>query len=191
MKRFSSIFKKVFAFCCAISTVSLYSISAFATNDSPISSTLKFTASPVSTSINADIDILSEKRLITRETSRPTKYWELRNNPYSGKIEYLTKSTLYTNYYFFPNENGVLFVSYNFRSETGAPVALRIRLYDMYQNKFVNSYESDYVSRGSGVMYFSGLVTNRTYCIAFECDDKISWQTVGLSGDFTILQSFN
>lgn len=189
MNKYKSLWKKALSLLCAVSTAVVFSIPAFAADDV---STSPGAASGLSeaTSIPSakSVDYLNEKSSLLRETNVPTKYWELRGNPYSGVIEYLTISTLFTNYYFFPNADGKLNVSYAFHSETGAPVALVISLYDMYQKKFVASFETGYGNNISDVMHFYNLVTNRTYAVAFRCDDKTSWQTVALIGDFTIFQ---
>jgi hypothetical protein len=89
MNKYKSLWKKALSLLCAVSTAVVFSIPAFAADDV---STSPGAASGLSeaTSIPSakSVDYLNEKSSLLRETNVPTKYWELRGNPYSGVIEY-------------------------------------------------------------------------------------------------------
>lgn len=101
--------------------------------------------------------------------SVPTVPWDLENkNNYDANLQVVGKAWLYTNYYFYPNGDGKLYVDYDLVAESNTVVQLGI--YDISQSKIVATWlTSEFGTEGlSGSMYWYNLTPSHGYAIAFR-----------------------
>ena len=119
-----------------------------------------------------------------RSTSKPSRYWNLNSSAYSGNLVEVRVSWLYTNYYFSPNNNGVIFLDYNIKPLNVSGTKMQIGLY----NKSTNSFDKYYTSAGaptSACLRVSGLNKNQHYAFAFKAIRDYNAYN-GLSGTFKV-----
>ena len=67
----------------------------------------------------------------------PTKYWNLTNNPYTGNLIEVRANQLYTNYYFAPNSNVVMYLDYNIKPYNTEETRMNIGVYNISNGKFL------------------------------------------------------
>lgn len=103
-------------------------------------------------------------------TSKPTVFWNLSGgNNYYANLQVVGIAWLYTNYYFKPNANAKIRVSYTVYSDTHRPTQMKIGCYDHTLNRFV-AYWTTAGAGGEGtsnVIDFYNLNTTHYYSIAF------------------------
>lgn len=111
-------------------------------------------------------DVLNER---LRSTKLPKEEFDL-SGPYcyGATIKEISISTLYTGYWFHPN-NGTFNVSYEFSSVTGRPLRIKIGVYDLDTKKTVKSYTTSNIglSSTSGSCTFDNLISSHRYAISF------------------------
>lgn len=104
-----------------------------------------------------------------RSTSKPTKYHDLSKSNYNASLEEVRVSWLYTNYYFYSNNDGELHVTYTIYSNTGRPTQMKVGLYDLDDKRM----ETTWTSSGSTLdgitesFYFYNLDKTHKYAVAF------------------------
>lgn len=147
-------FKKILCFILSIIMAFSLGLTSFADNSSQIES------DPIYN------DILNASQ---RSLSKPTKYWELNHNPYKANLQLVSTSWLYTNYYFHCHSTTKsINVEGKVYSDTGRPTLLKIGLYSLTTNRFVDSYTVESSLQGEYFVHsFKGLTTTSKYAVAF------------------------
>jgi len=120
----------------------------------------------------------------TRSTSKPTAFWDLDDSTYHADLEEVGVAWLYTNYYFYSNDDGEIYVDYDVQSD-GNPVIMRIGLYDLDDGSWT-LWDTDYINvageNGDDSMYFYNCDTSHRYAIAFTSVFD-GFSRITLSGD--------
>ena len=104
-----------------------------------------------------------------RSTSIPTQFYDLSISDYDANLELVGVSWLYTNYYFYGNEDGKLKVTYTIYSDTGRPTQMKVGLYDLDDRRM----ETTWTSSGSSLagitesFNFINLDPTHRYAVAF------------------------
>lgn len=101
-----------------------------------------------------------------RSKTVPTKYWNLTNNPYTGNLIEVRVNWLYTNYYFAPNSNGIMYLDYNIKPYNTEGTRMNIGVYNISTGKFVKYYETGGVPTAACIQ-IKELKTNQHYALAF------------------------
>lgn len=102
-----------------------------------------------------------------RSTSKPTVFWNLNSNEYTGNLIEVRRSWLYTNYYFSPSSSGVLFLDYNISPINVNGTKMLIALYNKSTDKFEQTYTTGGVPTAACIRV-AGLNTNQHYAFAFK-----------------------
>lgn len=104
-----------------------------------------------------------------RSTSIPTTEYHIHYSPYRADLELVGPSWLYTNYYFYCNEDGEFHISYTVYSETNR-ARMEIGVYDLDEKEFIDIYTTPIapVDGVSDSFSFTGLDTTHRYAIAFR-----------------------
>ena len=105
----------------------------------------------------------------TYSLSKPTKYYNLANLSYKASLEVVGNAWLYTNYYFYPNSSGTIYVNYTIYSDTGRATKMKIGFYDLTDNEWDAYYTTNgsTISGISGKMYAYNLDKGHKYAVAF------------------------
>lgn len=114
-------------------------------------------------------DVLSGSTMQTRGTSLPSSEWKLSEESYDADLKVVGKAWLYTNYYFYPNGEGKINVSYNVTADTST-TDLYIGLYDLTKRELVVEHGPVEV-RTTGKDYsvgFYNLVPSHKYAVCFR-----------------------
>lgn len=99
----------------------------------------------------------------------PTQFWDLGDANYNADLEYLNVNWVYTNYYFEPNLDGELYVTYTIFSDTGRPTQLAVGLYDLDDQRMETTWTSSGSTRDGiteGFKFINMDISHR-YAIAF------------------------
>lgn len=127
------------------------------------------------------VDVLNG---MARSLSIPTTYWNLGSQKYSATLEMVGRSMLYTNYYFKPNSNGVLYVDYDVVAQGAA--TFRIGAYNIDTGNVVASSDLQVTGYGKeGTVTFSSLDTDSNYAVFFMSVYD-GWAVVYVSGSAEI-----
>lgn len=105
----------------------------------------------------------------TYSLSKPTQYYNLSNSNYKASLEVVGNAWLYTNYYFYPNSSGRIYVNYTIYSDTGRATKMKIGFYDLTDKEWDAYYTTNgsTLSGISGKMYAYNLDKNHKYAVAF------------------------
>lgn len=124
---------------------------------------------PASAAEHSDALELEETHVLNgmeRSLSIPTVSWDLSKSDYSAILEMVGRSMLYTNRYFKPNSNGVIYVDYDVVAQGGAN--FRIGVYNIDTGTVVASNDISVNAAGKkDTATFSSLSTTTNYAIFF------------------------
>lgn len=115
---------------------------------------------------------------LTRSLSIPTAYWNLSSSNYYGNLVEVRVNWLYTNYYFYPNSSGKLYLDYDITPVDAAGTKMYIRVYDITTSSEIAVYTSG-ASPTSSCIQVSGLNTSHKYAFAFRAKrDPLAYNAV-------------
>ena len=120
----------------------------------------------------------------SRSTSIPTAYWNLSSANYYGNLVEVRASWLYTNYYFYPNSSGKLYLDYYITPINSPGTKMYIAVYDITTSSTVTTYTSAGSPTGSCIQV-SGLNTSHKYAFAFKAV-RDPWAYNGVQGTITV-----
>lgn len=150
--------KKIFVSFLSIVMLFTLSCSAFATELEPVKNEY------------GTYDLLDGR---LRGISIPKSGWNLTSRDYSGSLSNVGAG-VYTNYKFFPNTDGELWVGWDVMPvQSGTTVQLKITLYNAKTDKVVSTKYGDgmlYPNTDKGSAWFVDLDDNTEYYIKFSAD---------------------
>lgn len=133
-------------------------------------------------SLEIKSDIIGESS--TKSLSIPTAYWNLSSSDYHGTLTEVRVNWLYTNYYFYPNSSGKLYLDYDIEPINVAGTKMYIRVYDITTSSEVALYTSG-GSPTSSCIQVSGLNTSHKYAFAFRAKKDLGAYN-GVKGTITV-----
>lgn len=107
--------------------------------------------------------------------NKPTSFFNLKNGLYTVNLVKASYDWLYTNYYFYPNSNGVIFLDYDLHLLNLWPTKMQIGVYDIDTKKIVQTFIQLGISISSCLM-ITNLNTSHRYAIAFRTYDRSNVQ---------------
>ena len=104
---------------------------------------------------------------MTRERTLPKNFCDLAMGPYTATMKRIGPNNLYTNFYFLPDENNELFVSFTINASSAS--SFYVGVYDMVTGSTKEQYFS-IDSQISDAARFSYLKPGRGYAVYFRAD---------------------
>lgn len=167
--------KKIVSICLALSMILSLSLCAFADYEPGIEpaeveeATLK---GPFENVISG----------VSRTLSKPREFWDLSRRDYKGTLEVVGVDRLYSNYYFSPNSDNKINVTFTIYSDSGRPTQMVIGLYDITENRQTSASWTSQGSTLDGItesFNFINLNPSHYYAITFQAKfDGFSRDTV-------------
>lgn len=167
--------KKIVSICLALSMILSLSLCAFADYEPGVE--------PAEIEEVA-IDVSLEDAIsgVSRSLSKPTEFWDLSRRNYSGRLDVVGIDRLYSNYYFSPNANNKINVTYTIYSDTGRATKMVVGLYDITDNRQTSAKWTSNGATREGItesFNFINLNPEHHYAITFQAVfDGISRDTV-------------
>ena len=118
----------------------------------------------------------------SRDLSVPDEFWDLSRQDYKGTLTVVGIDQLYSNYYFSPNSDNKINVTYTIYSDTGRPTSMIIGLYDVTERRQTSASWTSKGATRDGItesFNFINLNPSHYYAITFTAYfDGISRDTV-------------
>ena len=122
------------------------------------------------------------RTVVSRSLSKPTEFWDLSIRDYNGTLSVVGISWLYSNYYFSPNSENKINVTYTIYSDSGRPTQMIVGLYDITESRQTSASWTSQGSTLDGItesFNFINLNADHYYAITFCAKfDGLSRDTV-------------